>query len=94
MFQKYKERWNCFYIFFKQKKTFRAKYPFISIYCSKNYGPSFGYEGYYSGLWSKGKFGRNNPCDTFGDKDRECTCGLKDFTIDEIEVYKVTLEFY
>ena len=72
-----------------KKKMFRAKYPYTSIFCSKNYGPSFGYDGSYSGFWTKEKYGGYNPCETFGDKDRECTCGLKDFTIDEIEVFQI-----
>ena len=85
---------SAFIFSLTKKKVFRAKYPYISIYCSINYGPCFGYQGLYSGIWTKGKLGGYDPCDTFGDKDRECTCGLKEFFINEIEVYKVTLEFY
>ena len=83
---------SAFIFSLTKRKVFKAKKPFYSIYCSIIYGPSFGYEGLYSGLWTKGKFGGYNPCDTFEDKERECTCGLKEFIIEELEVYKVSFE--
>ena len=83
---------SAFIFSLTKKKVFKAKRPYNSIYCSINYGPSFGYEGLYSGLWTKGKNGGYNPCDTFDDSERECTCGLKEFIIEELEVYKVTFE--
>ena len=78
-----------------KRKVFRAKNPFYSIYCSNYYGPSFGALSSIivkPGLWFKGKIGSYNNSETYEDPERECTCGIKDFVIDEMEVYKVSFE--
>ena len=73
-----------------RRKVFKAKRPFYSIYCSSFCGPSFGATDYEPSLWTKGTNGGYNICETFGDSERECTCGNKTFIVDELEVYKVS----
>ena len=71
------------------KKIFKVESPFYSIYCSKNYGPCFGNKSSAPSLWTKGKSGGYNNSDIFPDSKNELTCGLKEFFIVDIEVYKV-----
>ena len=73
-----------------QKKVYRAKSPFHSIYCSQNYGPCFGCKSSSPGLLIKGKTGGYINSDIFPDQENNFTCGLKEFIIDELEVYKVS----
>ena len=73
-----------------QKKVYRAKSPFQSIYCSENFGPCFGFKSSSPSLLIKGKIGGYINSDIFPDPENNLTCGLKEFVIDEIEVYKVS----
>ena len=63
-----------------------------SIYYTSDYGPFFGGNNSTSSaeLWSSTK----NSCGFYNNKiykdvNKECTQGLKDFQIDELEVFKV-----
>ena len=81
------------FIFSLTKKIkFMTKEPYYSIYCSTYYGPSFGFQKFSPALWNKGKYGGYSASDTFGDSQRECTCGTDEFIIEELEVYKVNFE--
>ena len=81
---------SAFIFSLTRKKMFKAMKPFYSIYCSLFYGPCFGFSGVSPGLWNKGKNGGYNLTETYGDSERDCTCGLKEYFIEEIEVYKVS----
>ena len=81
---------SAFIFSLTRKKVFKAMRPFYSIYCSLFYGPCFGFNGLSPGLWNKGKIGGYNLTETYRDSERDCTCGYKDFVIEEIEVYKVS----
>ena len=71
-----------------KKRVFKTKKQLNYIFCSPLYGPSFGVSD-TAGLWNMGKIG-GYLCDIYGDNESVCTCGLKDFIIDEMEVYKVS----
>ena len=90
--EKVKKDKSAFIFSLTKRKVFKAKEPFDSIYCSSFYGPSFGVQGLRPALWTKGKIGGYNNCNTFEDIQKDCTCGLHDFTIEELEVYKVNFD--
>ena len=89
---KFKKDESAFIFSLTKRKVFKAKFPYNSIYCSFFYGPSFGYQGFLPSLWTKGKYGGYGICDTYDDSQMECTCGIDEFIIDEMEVYKVQFE--
>ena len=70
---------------------FKTTNPKRSIYCSGSYGPFF--EGNYSSdyeLW----FYESDNCGftnnkIYPDKNKECTQGLNEFGLDELEVFQV-----
>ena len=72
-----------------KRQVFKAKKQLNYIYCGSLYGPSFGISNTI-GLWNMGKIGGYS-CDIYGDYERICTCGLKDYIIDEMEVYQIFL---
>ena len=90
--EKIKKDKNAFIFSLTRRKVFKAKEPFDSIYCSSFYGPSFGIQGLRPALWTKGKIGGYYNCNTFEDIQKDCTCGLNDFIIEELEVYKVNFD--
>ena len=88
--EKFKIDEQAFIFSLTQKKAYRAKSPFHSIYCSKNFGPCFGDKSSSPSLWIKGNTGGYDNSDIFPDSLNEVTCGLKEFIIEEIEVFKVS----
>ena len=63
-----------------------------SIFCSSDYGPFFGgnQSPYSAELW----FSTKNNCGFYNnviykDINKECTQGLKDFSLDELEVFQI-----
>ena len=83
---------NAFIFSINNKKMFKSRNYNSSIYCSGDYGPFFGgnkntdcaelwfCEGYNCGFY-------NNKI--YKDLNKECTQGLKEFGLDELEVFKV-----
>ena len=70
-----------------RKKVFKIKFPYNSIYCSDKYGIVFGCQNIRNslGLWTNRRKGGYDYINSYGDEERDCTCGLKEFTIDEME---------
>ena len=61
-----------------------------SIFCRANYGPFFGGNTSFAELWCCCK----NSCGFYNNKiykdsNKECTQGLRNFALDELEVFKV-----
>ena len=83
---------NAFIFSVNNKKMFKSTNYDSSIYCSSGYGPFFGgnYDTSFAELWfcSKNSCGFNNN-KIYKDLNKECTQGLKDFNLDELEVFKV-----
>ena len=87
--EKFKVDDQAFIFSLTQKKVYRAQSPFYSIFCSKDLGPCFGIKSTTPSLWTKGNSGGYDNSDIFPDSENAFTCGLKEFIIEEIEVYKV-----
>lgn len=71
------------------KKIFPTNNPQNSIVCCKDFGPSFGYQNDIKELCTAENKGYYNSTDTFGDINRFCTNGQKEFIILDLEVYKI-----
>lgn len=71
------------------KKIFPTNNPQNSIVCCKEFCPSFGYQNDIIELCTSGYKGYYNSTDTFGDINRVCTNGQKEFIILDLEVYKI-----
>lgn len=82
---------SAFIFSISKKKVFPVQDPFHSIACASSYGPSFGQDNALQkpSLFCKGKKGYYDCTKTFGDSERICTKGEKEFEISELEVYKV-----
>ena len=83
---------NAFIFSINNKKMFKTTNYNSSIFCSSSYGPFFGgnSSGDYAELW----FCKKNNCGFYNNKiykdlNKECTQGLKDFGLDELEVFQV-----
>lgn len=83
---------NAFIFSINNKKMFKSTNYDNSIYCCSIYGPFFGGNSNASKgeLWfcSKNNCGFENN-KIYKDLNRECTQGLKNFSLDELEVFKV-----
>ena len=83
---------NAFIFSINKKKMFKSTNYDSSIYCSPSYGPFFGGNSSpkYAELWFSSRsccgFYKNK---IYKDLNKECTQGLKDFALDELEVFKV-----
>ena len=83
---------NAFIFSINNKKMFKTTNSNSSIFCSIVYGPFFGGNSSPSKaeLWfsSKSNCGFYNTV-IYKDTNKECTQGLKDFSLDELEVFKI-----
>ena len=82
----------AFIFSFNKKKMFKTQSYNKSIYCSSDYGPFFG--GNQSIEVAELWFCEGNNCgfynnNIYQDISKECTQGLKDFALDELEVFQV-----
>ena len=88
--EKYDE--NAFIFSLNNKKTFKTTIPEKSIYCDSDYGPFFGgnKKAVNAELWVGGtNNGGLYNYNVYQDKKKECTQGLEDFILEEIEVFQV-----
>ena len=83
---------KAFIFSLNNKKMFKTTNYNSSIYCSSEYGPFFGGSRHsnYAELW----FSEKNNCGFYNNKvyqdlNKECTQGLKNFALDELEVFEV-----
>ena len=83
---------NAFIFSINKKKMFKTTNYNSYIYCSSDYGPFFGGNSNYNyaELW----FNKGNNCgfynnNIYKDLNKECTQGLRDFGLDELEVFQV-----
>ena len=83
---------NAFIFSINNKKMFKTTNYNSSIFCSENYGPFFGgdCDSSKSELW----FYEGNNCGFYENKiyqdlNKECTQGLREFGLDELEVFQV-----
>jgi len=83
---------NAFIFSINSKKMFKSTKYESSIFCSSNYGPFFGGNSStsYAELWYDSK----NCCGFYNNKiykdlNKDCTQGLKDFKLDELETFQV-----
>lgn len=83
---------NAFIFSINKRKMFKSTNYDSSLYCRSDYGPFFGGNSNvnYAELW----FNTKNSCgfynqNVYKDINKECTGGLNDFTLDELEVFSV-----
>ena len=83
---------NAFIFSINNKKMFKTTNSNRSIFCSSGYGPFFGgnQSETYAELW----FSSKNNCGFYNnviykDTNKECTQGLRDFSLDELEVFQI-----
>jgi len=83
---------NAFIFSINNKKMFKATNSNRSIFCRNDYGPFFGgnQSKDYAELW----FSTKSCCGFYNnviykDTNKECTQGLKDFSLDELEVFQI-----
>ena len=83
---------NAFIFSINNKKMFKTTNCNQSIFCGSDFGPFFGGNSNYKSaeLW----FGSKNSCGFYNnviykDANKECTQGLKDFGLDELEVFQI-----
>jgi len=83
---------NAFIFSINNRKMFKTTNCNRSIFCSSGYGPFFGgnQDSSYGELWFSSKdccgFNKNV---IYKDTNKECTQGLKDFGLDELEVFQI-----
>ena len=88
--EKYDDK--AFIFSLNNQKIFKTTNSKSSIYCHSYYGPFFGGNSSQSRaeLWvGKNKGGGLYNSNVYKDKDRECSQGLRDFQLEEIEVFLV-----
>ena len=83
---------NAFIFSINNKKMFKTTNSNSSIFCGSSYGPFFGgnCSPFKAELWSstKDNCGFYNTV-IYKDTNKECTQGLKDFILDELEVFQI-----